>query len=123
MELEKNQVLRQYEISGKIIFDSELTGDYKAANREARKLLKIFKIFEKKPAFADECIPMLLKSQNVVVRSKGAAYCLALKRDTDQGESVLKEISNDTQYGIWRLNAEMTLKQWYAEGRLILYTR
>ena len=120
---DKNEILQQYEISGRIIFDSELTGDYKTGNREGRKLLKLFKLFEKDPVLADECIPLLLESQNVVVRSKGAAYCLALKRNVDIGEKVLTEISLDKQYGIWRFNAEMTLKQWHETGCLILYLK
>ena len=120
---DKNEILQQYEISGKIIFDSELTGDYKTGNREGRKLLRIFKLFEKDSVLADECIPLLLESQNVVVRSKAAAYCLALNRNVDIGEKVLTEISLNKQYGMWRFNAEMILKQWYEKGCLTLYLK
>lgn len=121
--IDKDEILQQYEISGKIIFDSELSGDYKAGNQESRKLLKIFKLFEKDPVLADECIPLLLKSKNVVVHSKAAAYCLALKRNVDVGEKVLTEISLNRQYGMWRFNAEMVLKQWHDKGCLILYLK
>ena len=122
-KMDKIEILQQYETSGKIIFDSELIGDYKTGNREAKKLISIFKLFEKDHALADECIPLLLESKNVVVRSKGAAYCLALNRHVDVGEKVLTEISLDGQYGIWRFAAEMTLKQWHETGHLVLYQK
>ena len=70
-----------------------------------------------------ECIEELLKSENVVVRTKGAAYCLALKRNIEAGERVLEEISQDPSYRLYRLNAEMTLKVWREKGELCLYKK
>ena len=122
-KMDKEAILKQYEISGRIIFDSERIGDWKAGNREAKKLINIFKLFEKDPVLADECIPLLLKSENVVVRLKGAAYCLALKRNVEIGEKVMTEISLDKQYGMWRFDAEMTLKQWHEQGYLLVYLK
>ena len=122
-KMNKEAILKQYEESGKILYYTAMTGDYKVGNREAKKLINIFKLFEKDPVLADECIPLLLKSENVVVRLKGAAYCLALRRNVDIGEKVLKEISMDKQYGIHRFDAEMTLKQWHEQGFLLVYLK
>ena len=122
-QMNKEQIISQYETSGKIMFEEIHNGDWKKHDREGAKLLKIFKILEKNPDFAMECIDELLKSENVVVRSKGAAYCLALKRNIETGERILEEISRDPSNRIYRLNAEMTLKVWREKGELQLYQK
>lgn len=68
-----------------------------------------------------ECIHDMLKSENVVVRSEAATYCLALKRNVEAGEHVLEEISREPAYRLYRLNAEMPLKVWREKGELKLY--
>ena len=121
--MDKEDILAQYEISGKIIYNAAYSGDYRTHNREGRKLFKIYKMFEKNPEFAQECLRELLGSDNVVVRTKGAAYCLALRQDIEMGERVLEENSSNDSYGIFRLNAEMTLKVWREKGELRLYQK
>ena len=122
-QMNKEQIISQYETSGKIMFEEIHNGDWKKHDREGAKLLKLFKMFEKNPDFAMECIDELLKSENVVVRSKGAAYCLALKRNIETGERILEEISRNPSNRIYRLNAEMTLKVWREKGELQLYQK
>ena len=39
----KEEVLQQYEESGKIMYQATLDGDYKANNREGARLPKIYK--------------------------------------------------------------------------------
>lgn len=85
----KEDVLKQYEDSGKIMYQATLDGDYKANNREGKRLLKIYKYFEKNKEFAMECISELLCSENVVVKSKAAAYCLALDENVDTAQNIL----------------------------------
>ena len=122
-QMDKEAIIRQYETSGKIMFDEIHNGDWKKHDREGAKLLEIFKMFEKNPDFAMECIEELLKSNNVVARTKGAAYCLALKRNVETGERILEEISRDPSSRLYRLNAEMTLKVWREKGELQLYQK
>ena len=122
-EMDKKEILSQYEISGKIIYNATYSGDYKANNREGRKLLKIYKMFESNREFAKECIRDLLDSNNVVVRIEAASYCLALRQDVRLAEQVLEEISSNQNYGIFRFNAEMTLKVWREKGKLQLYQK
>lgn len=119
--MSKEEIISQYETSGKIMFEEIHDGNWKKHDKEGAKLLKIFKMFEKNPDFAMECIDELLKSKNVVVRSKGAAYCLALKRNIETGVRILEEISRDPSYRLYQLNAEMTLKVWREKGELQLY--
>lgn len=121
--MNKEEIISQYETSGKIMFEEIHNGDWKKHDREGAKLLKIYKMFETDPDFAMECIEELLKSENVVVRSKGAAYCLALKRNIEAGERILEEISREPSYRLYRLNAEMTLKVWREKGELQLYQK
>ena len=122
-KMDKNEIIAQYETSGKIIYDATYSGDYKTCNREGEKLLRIFKMLEKNPEFARECIAELLNSDCVVVRIKAAAYCLALRQDVEIGESILEEISSNHDYGIFRFNAEMTLKVWREKGELQIYQK
>ena len=45
----KENILKQYEKSGEIMYHTTLNGDYRKCNREGEKLQKIFKEFEKIP--------------------------------------------------------------------------
>lgn len=119
--MNKVSIIQLYEASGSLMYEATLKGDYKTNNREGEKLLKIFKVFEKDHDLARECIEELLKSRNIVVRSKAAAYCLALNEDVDIGESILEEIAADSKNGIFGFNAKMTLKEWRKNGKLVLY--
>ncbi len=119
----KEEVLRQYEESGEIMYQATMVGDYKTNNKEGKRLLRIFKYFEANREFALDCIHEMLKSQNVVVRTKAAAYCLALNENIDIAEKTLLEISNNKEYGIFRLNAEMTLEVWKKQGYLHIYSK
>lgn len=119
----KEEVLRQYEESGKIMYQATLDGDYKTNNREGKQLTKIFKYFEKNKEFAFDCINDMLCSENVVVRTKAAAYCLALNENIDIALEVLTEISNKKENGIFGFNAKMTLEVWKKQGYLRIYPK
>ena len=120
---DKESILNQYETSGKIIYQATLNGDYKANNREAKKLIKIFKIFEQDRELAWACISKMFKSENVVVRTEAAAYCLALNMNTDMAQEVLIQIRDNRENGIFGLNAEMTLDVWNEQGYLDIYQK
>lgn len=120
---DKENILKQYEESGKIMYQATLTGDYKSNNREGKKLVKIFKVFEDDRELARICIAELLQSDNVVVRSKAAAYCLALNDNVEVAQKVLTEISSDEANGIFGFNARMTLDVWKKQGYLHIYQK
>ncbi len=119
----KEEVLRQYEESGRIMYQATIDGNYKANNKEGKKLTKIFRYFEKDIEFARECIKDMLDSENVVVRTDAAAYCLALNENIDIAERVLSEISNNEANGIFGFNAKMTLEVWKQQGYLQIYKK
>lgn len=119
----KEEVLKQYEESGKIMYQATLDGDYKTNNKEWARLLKIYKYFEKNREFAMDCIKELLNSENVVIRTKAAAYCLALNENVDAAVAVLSEISGKKENGIFGFNAEMTLEVWNEQGYLEIYIK
>ena len=120
-ELDKTSIIKQYEDCGSKMYQATLNGDYKTNNREGDKLLEIFKVFEKNRELANECIEELLKSNNVVVRTKAAAYCLALNEKTKNAELVLEEISKKN--GIFGFNAKMVLKVWHENGKIEVYKK
>lgn len=119
----KEDIIKQYEESGKIMYQATLNGDYRANNKEGKKLTKIFKYFETDRPFAMECIAQLYESENVVVRSKAAAYCLALNEDVDKALETLNEIANKEENGIFGFNARMTLEVWEKQGYLRIYQK
>ncbi len=117
----KEEILRQYEESGKIMEQAILKGDYKANNKEGKKLIRIFKYFENNREFAMECINAMLNTENIVVRTKAAAYCLALNENVEAAQEVLSEISGKEENGIFGFNAKMTLDVWKKQGFLRVY--
>lgn len=119
----KEEVLRQYEESGRIMYQATIDGNYKANNKEGKQLTKIFRYFENDIEFARECIKDMLDSENVVVRTDAAAYCLALNENIDIAERVLSEISNNEANGIFGFNAKMTLEVWKQQGYLQIYKK
>ena len=116
----KEEVIRKYEESGNIRYQCVLDGDFKTFDKEGKKLLRIFKYFEKNREFALDCIDELLGSKNCAVRLEGAAYCLALREKIQLAELVLQEIS-ETEDSILGFDAKMTLQVWKEKGSLRIY--
>ncbi len=116
------EIIEQYEKSGRIIEETLLSGDYRTGNREGKKLIKIFKLFEQDRDLAEKCIDLLYKSNCTRVRTEAAAYSLSLGINVPKAEAVLYEIGHDESLGIIGFDAEMTLKVWKEQGFLKLYT-
>ncbi len=116
-----DETIEIYEKSGELMYDATLSGDYKTNNREGKKLTKIYKLFESNNEYGFQCIDRLIKSENVVIKTKAAAYCLSLNYNIDYAVSVLQEIADNPDNGIFGFNAEMTLKVWQENGFLKIY--
>ena len=114
-------VLLQFESSGKLMYDATLTGDYKTNNREGAKLIRIFKEFESNPGLYQKCLPILLTNPNIEIRSRAAAWCLALNWNIDEALHILEEAAQEDS--IFGFNAEMTLKVWHQQGYLKVYSK
>ena len=118
----KEEVIKLCKQCCEIMHEATLNGDYKANNKAGEKLIKVFKYFENNREFAMDCIEELIKNDdNVVLKSKMAAFCLALGENINEAEKILYEISNKKENGIFAFNAKMTLKVWKEEGFLKLY--
>ncbi|MCQ2978165.1 MAG: hypothetical protein MJ232_09160 [archaeon] len=116
-----DEIYMIYNESGKLMYDATLSGNYKVSNREAKKLIKYFKIFEVEKEYGFICINKLLESNNVVVKTKAAAYCLALNYNIDNAVAILENIVKNEDNGIFGFNAKMTLKVWRENGYLKIY--
>jgi len=116
-----DEIVAIYEKSGKLMYDATLSGDYKTNNREGKRLTKIYKLFELNNAFGYQCIDRLINSNNVVIRAKAAAYALSMNYKIDYAVSVLQEIAENPDNGIFGFNAKMTLKVWRKNGYLKIY--
>ena len=116
-----DEIIEIYEKSGKLMYDATLSGDYKTNNREGKRLTQIYKLFELNNEFGYQCIDRLIRSNNVVIKTKAAAYCLSMNYNIDYAVSVLQEIADNPDNGIFGFNAEMTLKVWRKNGYLKIY--
>lgn len=123
MKYTVDEIFKIFEESGIIIYNATLSGDYRINNREGKRLIKFFKIFENEIEFGQKCIDKLFESNNVVIRSKAAAYCLALNYKVSYAEAVLQEIAKNPDNKIFGFNAEMTLKVWKERGYLKIYQK
>ena len=114
-------VVREFEESGELTYHATMVGDYKTNNREKKRIIKLFKYFERNREFGYQCIERLLESGSVVVKTDAASFCLALSYNVERAVSVLERIASEQSYGIFRFNAEMTLKVWRERGYLKIY--
>ena len=121
--MSNDEILNHYIESCDIIYSTELTGDYKNGNKEGKKLIKIFKYLENNVEQAKEIFPKLFSSNNFVLRATIAAHCLALNIYIKEAEEIFEIDSENLTIGIYRLNAEMTLKVWREEGKLEVYQK
>ncbi len=119
----RSDLIDQYIKSGHVCYEATLKGDYRRNNREYRTIINVFKYLEHNLPLAEETLPLLFKDENVVVKTKAAAHCLALKIHIPQAEQVLKDVANDSSTGIFGFNAEMTLKVWHEQGYLKVYQK
>ena len=118
-----DEIVNIYEKSGRLMYDATLSGDYKTNNKEGKRLIKLFKMFEVDTDFGYKCIMKLFESDNVVILTEAASYCLALNYNTEYAVSVLEKIANDSESGIFGFNAEMIIKEWKKNGFLKLYQK
>lgn len=117
----KEDIIHRFETSCDILYRSDETGDYKTGNKEQPKLIKIFKYFENNREFATECLKVLLQNESVVVSNRAAGWFLALNENVDESVKVLLENSEKKEAGVFRLEAEMTLRVWKSQGYLCVY--
>ena len=117
----KEDIIQRFKESCDIIYRSIETGDYKTGNKEQPKLVRIFKHFEKDIDFALECLMVLIRDESVVASNKAAAWCLALNENVDDAVRVLFANSQKKEAGIFRHDAEMTLRVWKSQGYLLVY--
>ncbi len=121
VEWSKSDIISQYIESGNVMYKATLEGDYKTNNKEGKKITQVFKYLEKNLELAADTLPLLFDNENVVVRTKAAAHCLALKIHIDKAKKILEDAANDDKNGIFGFNAQMTLKVWHEQGFLKVY--
>ena len=115
--MNKEEVLKIFNSNGDDLFDAIENGDNRRTDRIAKKLEKVFHAFVSNNELARECIPILLKSDNVAIRHWSAGFALGLEMFVDEAETELYNISAK-EYGINSLVAEYTLKTWKDQGKL-----
>ena len=104
------------------IEDANMRGDYKAGNKEGKKVIRLFQVLEKNSDLARLVLPELLRHPSVKVRICGAAHCLSLRLYEDQAIALLNDIS-ELSIRIFSFEARMTLSVWEKQGYLKVYPK
>jgi len=107
----------QYINSAKEHRRASFSGDFKIANKEYKKLRKIFNdiqvnIIDRK--FLIE----LLNGEELEVATWAAVHMLGLKFETKRAVKLLDNVARNDDLGMLSFNAKMTLKVWKEKGEL-----
>jgi len=116
--IDVKKLIEEYRNAAILQKEASRDGDYKTANKQYSKLIRIYKILEKDKDLREKVLKELLKDENICVSSWAAAHCLRLNIYVDEAVKLLEEIAKRKDIGIWRFDAEMTLKVWREEGKL-----
>lgn len=103
-------ILTQYEELAKIQMECTYSGDYKNGNKASNKLDKLNKRLENGLENSKEIVEKLVLSDNPNVIIWIAKVAVDSGYMREEVLSKLKKISQNSQLGIIRFNAEMTLK-------------
>ncbi len=109
---EYEKVFQNYITAAKAHGKATIEGDFKTANKQYANLKKIYKKLEIDHPLADNLVEILFHNTDPSVRIWAAAHALKLNIRVDEAEKVLRQASGDHNIGIFRLDAEMTLKKW-----------
>jgi hypothetical protein len=109
---EYEKVFQNYIIAAIAHGKATIEGDYKTANKQYVNLEKIYKKFERDHSLADNLVEIFFQNVDPSVRIWAAAHALKLNIRVDEAKKVLQQASGDNNIGIFRLDAEMTLKEW-----------
>lgn len=116
-----DEIVRLYEEYSIIKDECIREGKYRPINKEMKKLLKIYKLFEEDEDYAHKCIDTLLEKEDIILKSLIATYCLSLNYKVEDALNFLEKIASDPQNGVYKFEAEMTLKVWKEQGYLKMY--
>lgn len=115
------EIIDQYIQSCNIIYEATLIGDFKSNNKEGKKIIKLYKILETNLQLANDCLEILMKNRNVVVKTKAASHCIALNIRVSEAKNIQETVAKDKENGIFGFNAQMTLDVWKNRGFLKVY--
>jgi len=113
--LSPQEIITLHIRSDELIDSAIINGDYKTNNREHKKRAQLFQILSKDIELAKEVYGHLLIHHCITTKISSASECLRLNIYVDKAVEILEEISNRTDIGVRRTNAEMVLRVWRGE--------
>jgi len=90
-------------------------GDYKTNNREVKKCSKWHKLIAEDLKLAEEIYDLLLEHSCITVKILSAVQCLKLNIYVGRSVEILEKLTQRTDIGIKRFDAEMCLRVWRGE--------
>ncbi|MFJ7976756.1 hypothetical protein ACIQZI_13820 [Peribacillus sp. NPDC096379] len=90
--------------------EATIDGNYKRGNKASDKLYKIENVMKEDKEFAKDILDILMINPEPNVKIWACGIAMDIDYKAYEAENILTEISNTTELGILRFNAEMTLK-------------
>ncbi len=120
-QIDVKAIVDEYKKIGPLAEKTLWSGDYKAGNRYAARMLKLYKLFENDLSAARSIVSELMNnSDSTYLKIIGATYSLVLGIFVDDASNILQEIEQNSDNALCKLNAEYTLKEW-RNGTLVVY--
>jgi hypothetical protein len=117
-----HEIKHQYINAALLHSKASAEGDYRAANKNAHNLKKIYQKIEK-GSIDYTMLLELLDHENISVRGWAGAHLLGLKKNTDKAETILQNIAEmsgkDIEENLQIFSAEMVLKTWKERGYIL----
>lgn len=117
MDLKKNSsmLIDEFVKNAVIQGNATLEGNYKKGNKASDKLFKIIEVMKQDINLAKTMLDVLMISGEPNVKIWACGTALDIDYKAKEAEQILEELSNSSELGILRLDAEMTLSIWKGE--------
>ena len=115
------EIIDLYQTECAVIEECTHEGNYRKGNKAGASIQSMFAYLETDIPQAVRVLGTLLKNEDVVVRTKAAAHCLSLDILQQPAVEVLESVAENTDFGVFSLNASMTLQVYKKQGFLKVY--
>ena len=111
------KILEKYRNYSELYSKGVEAGKSIVANRNAKKLSKIYYTFKSDEDIRRECMPLLLEDSNLEVRLWAAAHCLGLDEYITDALKIINELIKSNNKSL-SIEAEMVLSEYKEKGTL-----
>jgi len=111
----KELVIEEYEKYGRKMHKAFVEVDNRTNNAAHKQLMKLHKLFQQDEVLLKECMPVLLTSEDAMVKSQAAIYCLSINVFNKEAFRALDEANEEEKDTIISTANELFMKQYTRE--------